>query len=42
MPLSAVSRETVTADYEYHTLMNLLKVSVSKHLLDKLYVGVGQ
>ena len=34
------SRETVTADYEYHTLMNLLKVSVSKHLLDESFTLV--
>ena len=33
-------RETVTADYEYHTLMNLLKVSVSKHLLDESFTLV--
>ncbi|MBC5708146.1 response regulator [Hungatella sp. L12] len=34
------SQETMTADYEYNTLMRLLKVSVSKHLLDESFTLV--
>ena len=29
------SKQTVSSDYEYQTLMRLLGVSVSKHLLDE-------
>ncbi len=34
--------ERQTADYEYSTLMQLLEVSVSKHLLDEHLRSSGQ
>ncbi len=34
---TGISSEQAVADYEYHTLMRLLGVSVSKHLLDEHY-----
>ena len=37
---TGIDGNEAVADYEYHTLMRLLGVSVSKHLLDENYTLV--